>query len=745
MSKEQLEFKGTVSKCVYSSPSFKTYAFDVDKTAYPAIKLNPYGNVSVIGDISDLIVGVEYDVTAVEEKSKYGIGYRVVNIRRDVPTDAETVKAFLSEILTSNQANVLYEAYPDIIDIVKKGQDHKVDLDRLHGIGSKTFEVIKRKIIENFKLADLVGEFKGAVSLSMLKRIYDRYPDVDVLKTRLKDEPYTTFTRLSGIGFAKADAIVLELQKTNVIDFGYDVKTSKDRCLACIIYLLEENEGEGNTCMNLADLRGQCLKEIPECVNHFADAIRSDCIYYDKGDMSIGLAGAYEAEKRIAETIAANIHTDDVWDYDIEKYRNVGELSLSDEQMGAVSNLCKYNISILNGSAGCGKSFSTQVIINMLKDNSKTFILMAPTGKASKVISRYTGEKASTIHRGLEYNPKEGWGYNEDVKLPYDVVVVDEFSMCDVKLFKHLIDAIDFESTRLLIIGDNAQLPSVSCGNLLHDLMESDIIPTTTLTKVFRYGEGGLMRVATDVRSCKPYLDKSMKGKATQFGSNKDYTFIDLDSDTIPKSAVSLYKKLLDAGNAPENVQVLTAKNVGDCGTIVLNNMIQRAVNGNYGNGRCMKVGDIVYYDDDLVMQTQNNYKAAMCDDKGGVLKNFEGDTITAFVANGETGTVRYACKDYAIIDFDGVLVRYDKEMMITVKLGYACSIHRSQGSGIDNVILCTPKSHAFMLNSNIVYVALTRTKSKCFHLGSMRTVNNAIHKKENLTRHTFMQKLLKG
>lgn len=158
-----------------------------------------------------------------------------------------------------------------------------------------------------------------------------------------------------------------------------------------------------------------------------------------------------------------------------------------------------------------------------------------------------------------------------------------------------------------------------------------------------------------------------------------------------------------------------------------------------------MKVGDIVYYDDDLVMQTQNNYKAAMCDDKGGVLKNFEGDTITAFVANGETGTVRYACKDYAIIDFDGVLVRYDKEMMITVKLGYACSIHRSQGSGIDNVILCTPKSHAFMLNSNIVYVALTRTKSKCFHLGSMRTVNNAIHKKENLTRHTFMQKLLKG
>jgi RecD/TraA family predicted helicase len=405
--------------------------------------------------------------------------------------------------------------------------------------------------------------------------------------------------------------------------------------------------------------------------------------------------------------------------------------------------MCKYSISILNGSAGSGKSFTTQAMINLLNDNMKSFILMSPTGKAAKILSEYTGEKASTIHRGLGYSPIDGWCFNKDCKLQYDVVIVDEFSMCDIKLFKHLIDAIDFECTKLVIIGDNAQLPSVGCGNLLHDFMEGGIIPTTTLTKIFRYSDGGLMKVATDTRFCKPYLDKSMKNKATQFGANKDYTFIDLKSESIPKYAVSLYKKLIDMGNKPEDIQVLTAKNVGDCGTVVLNNMIQKAINKNYGSSRFMKVGDTVYYDDDLVMQTQNNYRASMCDEKYKPLLYEDGSPQTAFVANGETAKIKYACKDYVVMDFDGILIRYNKADMNMISLSYACTIHKSQGSSIKNVILCTPKSHMFMLNSNLLYVGLTRMKEKCFHLGYIQSVNMAVKKKANLTRHTFMQDLL--
>lgn len=741
MSDKQVEFKGRVVRCVYSSPDFKTYAMDVDINEYPYMKQNKYKNVSIIGAISELALGVEYEVTATEEESKYGTSYRVMNIRRDVPTTAEDTKIFLEEILTPTQASVLYAAYPDIIDIVKNDKCDEIDLNKLHGIGEKTFGVIKNKIIDNFKLADLVSEFKGTVSLSMLRKIYSKYSDVNMLREKLKTEPYKTLTRISGVGFKTADSIILDLQKESIIKFGYDVETSEDRCLACIVYLLQENEKNGNTKANLADIRSECIKMIPSSVKHFASSIKDDAIYYSKESMSIALKKTYEDELYIAKTIADNLDnvskSGDMWDYDVEKYRVVEGFELSDEQMMAVGNLCKHTISILNGAGGCGKSFSTQAIINMLDDNDKKYILLSPTGKAAKVLSEFTHRPASTIHRGLFYNPKTGWGYNKYNKLQCDVVVVDEFSMCDVSLCRHLFEAIDFNNTRLLIVGDNAQLPSVGCGNLLHDFMESKVIPTTTLTKVFRYGEGGLSKVATDTRFCKPYLDNSMKGKATSFGKSKDYTFIDVSQEDIPKSIVSLYKKLYDNGIDVGDIQVLTAKNVGNYGTIVLNNMIQQAINPNYGNKACMKVGDTTYYKGDVVIQKTNEYNATIvdCDD----------EAQTASVFNGESGVVEYVCGTYAILDFDGIKVKYEKSDMLMVGLGYAITAHRSQGSSIKNVIMCTPRADIYMLDSNLTYVMLTRMKEHCYHFGSVDTVNAAVKKKANLVRHTFMQGMLKS
>ena len=624
--------------------------------------------------------------------------------------------------------------------MVVNGEADKVDISKLKGIGEKSFEKIKSRIIENFKLVDLVSEFNGAISLNMIRRIYNKYPDIDVLKAKLITEPYTTLTRVSGVGYKTADSIILDLQKEGIVDFGYDVKTSKDRCLACIVYLLKDNEDDGNTKMNLADLRKQCFDMVPSCAEHFVEAIHDNSIYYDKNSMAIALADTFNKERYIAHTIVENIvNTNNAWDFDIDKYRNVGEFELSDEQMCAVKNLCKYNISILNGAGGTGKSFSTQAVINMLDDNGKMYELFSPTGKAAKVLSDFTGRRAATIHRGLGYNPRSGWTYNKDNKLYCDVIIVDECSMVDVSLFVHLIDAIDFKCTKLMLIGDNAQLPSVGCGNLFHDFMESKLIPTTTLTKVFRYGEGGVSTVATDMRFCKPYLDKSMKGKATWFGSNKDYIFIDLATENIPKNAMALYEKLLESGEHIEDIQVLTAKNVGAYGTVTLNNMIQKAVNKNYGDKRYMKVGDVQYYDDDIVVQKQNNYSALICDEHGTINEK-EG---TAFVANGETARIVYVCATYAVLDFDGIIVKYSKYDMTMVGLAYAMTIHKSQGSSIKNVILCTTKSDIFMLNSNLLYTAVSRTKNRCYHLGDVGVINMAIKKKANFERQTFLCDLM--
>lgn len=740
---KQFKFKGVIIKCTYNTPDYKIYAVDVNKKDYPDIKQNKYNNVSILGELADLTLGVEYEITAEEQVNKYGTSYKVINIKRDMPTTAEGTFLFLSEILTENQAKVLVENYPNIIQKVKDNDLDDIDLSKLKGIGEKTFEIIKDKIVTNFALMDLVIEFKNVLSMSIIKKIYDEYSSIEKLKEKLKSQPYTALTRISRIGFKTADSIILQLQKENIIDFGYDVKTSPDRCLSCMLHILEENENEGHTNINLADLRQQCLKLVPACAEHFVEVIKDDSIYYNKEDMTVALRQTYETEKYIADTIIAN-NRSTVWDYDIEKYRKVGEFELSDEQMQILDVVCKNDIAILNGFAGSGKTYSTKGIINMLKDNGNSFRLFSPTGRAAKVLHENTNEPASTIHRGLGYVPPNKWTYNEEHKLFCDIVIVDEFSMVDIWLFKKLLDAIDFRYTKLLMIGDNAQLPSVSCGNLLHDFMEANIIPTVTLNKIFRYSSGGLMRVATDTRCCKEYLTKDMKSKATVFGDNQDYMFIDLASESIPKNVVALYKKLLDNGSSIEDIQVLTAKNVGDCGSVALNNMIQRVANPNYGSEVNMKVGDTTYYEGDLILQTVNNYDAELVSDEKDFGFGFEEEPQTAFVANGETAIIESIYNTYIIANFNGIRVKYYRNDMNMVKLGYAISIHKSQGGGFKTVILCSPQSHIFMLNSNLLYVGLTRMKEKLYHLGSLQSVNQAVKKKANLTRHTFMQNLLK-
>ncbi len=745
------EFKGTISRCVYKSNDFSVYGVDIDKKKYSNIELNKYGNVSIHGELPELSIGVEYCIKCEKTINKYGTSYKVLNIRRDKLTTIEDTKIFLTEILTEKQADTLLNVYPDIINIVKNEEFYKVDLSKLNGIKEYTWERIKDKIISNFCLMDIITEFKGLLSLSMVKKIYDKYSSIDILRKKLKENPYTPLTVVSGVGFKTADSIILEIEKENIIDFGYDVKTSKDRCLACLLYLLEENEKNGHTKMSLTELRKKCLALVPKCAEHFTTVIKTDSIYYNKETLDISLRKTYDIEYRIAKVLLHNLRkkNKDIWDFDIEKYRNVGGIDISDEQIQSLDNICKYRISILNGSAGTGKSFSTQAAINMFKDNRKTFKLFSPTGKAAKVLSDYTKERAMTIHRGLGYNPScdYPWTINKENKLKCDVVIVDEFSMVDIFLFDKLLDAMDFNTTRLVIIGDNAQLCSVGCGNLLHDFMETKLIPTVTLSKVFRYGEGGLMKVATDVRFCKKYLSKNMKNTMTKFGANKDYMFVDLSSEAIPQNVVGLYKKLLSKGYGIEDIQVLTAKNVGDCGTVTLNNMIQKVANPNYGSKVFLKSGDTVFFEGDLIIQKVNNYKAEMdiesMDEWEREFYSNKKNKPTAFIANGETGIIKQIYHNYMIIDFDGIKVKYDRDDIKKIKLGYSITIHAAQGSSIKIVILCTPQSHIFMLNSNLLYVGLTRMKEVCYHLGTLTSVNQAVGKKANLTRHTFMQYLL--
>lgn len=734
MSEQLVTFKGTLARAVYITDSFSVYAMNVDTSKYN-VKINKFNNVSICGELPSLTKGVEYEVLASEEIGKYGVSYRVSNIRRDEPLTKQGVRSFLEEIVSPNIACTLVNAYPDIIERVKNNNLDDIDLSKIHGVGPKSFSKIVDKITENFYLSDLASQYHGILTMSMLKKIYNAYGSSDLLRERLIKAPYTTLTRISGIGFRTADDKILTMQEEGIVDFGFDIKTSADRCLSCIRYVLDENESEGHTKMDVRELYKRVDDMVHSCIDKFAKAIDDGSIYYDSSTKDVALKRTHDMENDIAKTIVSNVKGNRIWSCDIEKYRKIDDVELSDEQLKTLDNLCKNNICILNGAGGSGKSFSTRAIINMLEDMGKTYRMFAPTGKASKVLKDFTNRPASTVHRGLGYNPSQGWTLNRRNPIMSDVVIVDEMSMVDVELFWHLIDAIDFSCTKLLMIGDDSQLPSVGCGNLLHDFMMTNVIPTVSLTKIFRYGEGGLMKVATDIRLGRNYLNNTMKNFATSFGKNDDYVFIDVPQEKSTAVVVASYKNALEKGYGVDDIQVITPKNVGNYGTEKLNPLLQKIANPNCGKTQGFQIGERVYYVGDLVIECVNNYDAPMAYEDG----------VTAFVANGETGTIKSIEGNSVVIDFDGIDVRYNKETMNMVKLGYAITCHKSQGSSINYVILLTPQSDIYTLNSNLLYVGCTRARNRCVHIGSVDTVNKVIKKKANFARHTFMQQMLKS
>ena len=743
-----MNFKAEVVKEVWNSDNFKVYAVNVTSCA-EEVKTNKYGNVSISGNIPDLIIGEEYEFSGEEKKTKYGIGYDIQNVKRKKPTTKLDASVFLSEILTQRQTNSLLSAYPNIIDMIMDGEDDKIDFSKLNGIKEKSFQKIKDKVIDNFCLAEFVSEFDGLITIATARKLYEKYKSIEMMNKKFLSEPYKTLCEVSGIGFKKADSILLSIDKSSkqkikkgrsvIIKFDFDLKTSKERCLAYIVYALTQNESEGNTKMNLADLRTDCLKNVPETISYFEEAIKDKSVFYETDSMTVSRTTTHNTEKYISNVIRNAFNNNQYkWKVNEDDYKEIDGFVLTNEQTKIISTVCQFPISILNGSAGTGKTSSTLALIEMLNDGHKAFKLMSPTGKAAKRLSECTKERATTLHRGLGYRPPDEWAYNEEEKFDCDIIIIDEFSMVDIWMFKRVLSAIDFNKTKLLLIGDDAQLPSIGAGNILHDLINSKFIPTVTLTKIFRYGEGGLMRVADDVKNTKQYLNKDYQGNVIAFGENKDYIFIKSTPDSIKDKVVNLYGKLLEKGYSLHDIQVLTAKNVGDCGTIALNKEIQKIANKNYGCINNIKIGESIYYIGDSVIQKINNYKATI------VNCNIDTDSEdTCLIANGETGTIKKIDGSNVYIDFDGILIKYTRDEMSMVGLGYAISIHKSQGSGFKIVILCSPKSDIYMMNSNLLYVGITRTIEKCYHVGSIAAVNIAVKKKENFKRDTYLKDFL--
>lgn len=743
----QYKFKGKVKKCIFSSETFKCYAMDVDIKKYPEVQLNRYKNCTIIGDLPDLGEDIEYEITAVEKEGKYGLSYHVLNIRRDIPTTSEEVYSFLSSILTVNQAKTICQTYPNILDIIKENRLDEIDLNRLKGIKEYTFGIIKEKIIDNFYLADLIAEFQGYFTLSIVRKLYKAYTSTDKIKENLKKDPYAALTKISGVGFKTADRLLLDIEEVSkkniekgekpIIEFGYDIKTSKQRCLACVLFLLKKNEENGSTKANLVDLRSECLKLVPECIDHFPEVVKDEDVYLNKEKLEIALKNTYNTEKYICDNIKERLENNsNIWAFNTELYRNINGIDLSDEQMELLRSVCKNNFTVLTAPAGCGKSFSTKALINMLNDNHKIPLLCSPTGKAAKKLSQYTGEQANTIHRTLMYQDGK-FKFNKDNKLFADVVLVDEVGMTDIHLFKSLLEATDI-NTKIVLIGDSFQLNSVGCGALLRDLCIGEKIPHVTFSKVFRMGVGGVLTACTYVRQNQKFLSKNA---LTQIGEDKSYSFIPANKEQINNMILALYKKLMET-NDVEDITVISSYNIGDNGCDKLNQMLQPIANpSSLMSDKFIKVKqdklEVKYYIGDMVIQNQNNYRARL----------FLGDDKTkevTFVPNGTQGRIIDIIDNDLIINFDGEVVYYSSDEIRQIKHSFTLSAHKMQGSQNKIIVFCCPSSHIFFLSNNIVYTAISRAEERVYHFSDVKTINTAMNKSDSNKRNTFLGEMLK-
>lgn len=754
--------------------TFSIYGCVPSKNDLDKIHLNKYGNFTLKGNLSLLEVGEDYTVEVEEKSGSYGYEYWLVGFPEIEDFDVSDVKEItddqeaemLKSFMTLSQAKYVHEAYPNFIRLVLMGEQDKIDYKNIHNVAEIRLKGYINKVNERFKYYKLhLDNPQYELSIGDCGTLCSTYSTIQESNLALATKPYEVLIDVLNRSFQEADRMICE----------YDNKweDSEARCLYLTCYLLECNEEDGNTRINGAQIANVINQYNPQLNKHIVELVqKSDKVYYDKQTKDLSLMKTYISECNIAQTIKQKTKKPQVWNIDIEKYRVNENITLTDEQMGILELVCNYDFAMLMGNSGSGKSSSVKALISLLEDNNKSYTLLAPSGIAAKRLRETTGREASTIHRRIMSS--------NDIES--DVVVIDEVSMVDVHLFSTLLNQIA-SYAKIILVFDSAQLASIQCGNLVQDMMDSHVVPCAELTKVFRYGIGGIATVGADARNGREYLTSDGKLNCENAENIKDYEFIEVNDEPL-EQVMSAYAKLREKYNV-KDILVLTPYNKGNFGTYAINQAIQEKYNP------ADPVDDVVsrklppslgvpmktlnYHISDKVINKKNNYHALTDEGFEHYLQeqklrlkideykvkfgaNDEGvldleDTLRmmeeqeppeATIYNGDIGFIKHIDdKGNVWVQFDEDMIVYRKSDLENLLLAYACTSHASQGCEAKGVIFLTHPSQKRMLSRNLCYMSLTRAKEHLIEIGDISTINNALKVNETRLRYTWLRELL--
>lgn len=720
-----ITLKLKVQKELFSSPTNNFRVLSCAPVGKCNIKLNKYKSLSLSGDnLSMLDVGVEYNLTIAEDDiSKYPVSYKMISWNGENGTVklANAMElSVLRHICDGSQPENIHSAYPHFVQMVIDGKESEIDYNKIRGVG----EVLLNKYVEKIRGYFDTIKFMpfatswGITSDAELSKLVKIFKDVPEMEKAFTEDPYHIFFDLMDYSFARADKCVLK-RHTEMID-------SKDRCLYACLEVLKKNEQEGNTKIYSGDLAKAVFAIAPESVGHIVEVVKDNHrIYYNTESQYVSNKATYDAEVNIANNIKLRLKHKERLGMDCKIFAKADNIKYTEEQVEVLELADTWRICLLRGNAGTGKSSVVNALVNMLEANNKTYSLLAPTGKAAKRIRETTGKYAKTIHMFLASET----GYSPDF------IILDEFSMVGVHLLSLLFNAVS-KDTRFVFVCDESQLASISCGNVVQNIIDSDTMPTASLTKVFRYGTSGLVTIATDTRNGK--MGPRIKNDFD------DYKFVQIKEDPV-KQVMEIYEHLLDK-YTKDDIMILSPFNKGEVGTVTINNAIQARFNPNKSTEAIRKTtyGNIMFKVDDKVINTHNEYGMPSFEKQG---QHFVESERKIMVMNGDIGYVRRARlvngKIELAVEFDTGIANISGPYLNNLLLGTCISCHKSQGSQAKAVIVLTSNTHKRMLSRNLLYVADTRAQEMLIEIGDLNTIEEALIVQENKQRNTWLKDLL--
>ncbi len=678
--------------------------------------------------------------------SKYGYQFSFSSYEVTLPTTLAGIEKYLASglikgvgpVTARNIVNHFKEQTFDIIEMSPSSlaEVKNISLKKALEIGDK-FKELKK--VQN----TVMFLQKYNITTNMALKIYEIYGGntIDVVK----NNPYRLVEDVDGIGFLTADRIAQNI--------GIP-KDSEYRVRAGILHALNNAvEKTGNTYLPKVMLLSQAeaileleRNEYSELYDNALQSLTLDktVIINWKNNTEIVIPSKYYYyENTVAQKLALLNSTQVIEkqevDDEIAFFEQKNHIVFHEEQKEAIKNAINSGVSVITGGPGTGKTTIIKCIIDIVKQNKKRFMLLAPTGRASKRMSDSTGEEAKTIHRALEVASGDlanisRFVYNENNNFKTDVVIVDEVSMVDVALMSHLCKALP-RDCKLILVGDKDQLPSVGAGNVLDDIIKSGIITVTMLTKIYRQSDDSLIITnAHLINSGKmPLIDNS----------SKDFFFEEKTSiDSIKQSIVDLVVKRLPkfTGLDPIAIQVLAPLKAGVCGIDNLNRCLQEAINPPSISKMELAVGNSIFRVGDKVMQTTNNYNLVWKKLNDFIEEEGEG------VFNGDIGYIELI--DYqtgeVVVDFeDGRRCLYPRTDINQLSLAYAITIHKSQGSEFDVVILPAIAGPSMILTRNLIYTAVTRAKKMVVIVGEQKNLKRMVANNYTVQRFTLLKDLL--